>query len=74
MDGGNDDMAVGGGRGGGADDNVSSAQQADHSGPLEQRLVSKNWQVRAKAYEDLQKEVEGKPANNKGDTFREHVG
>ena len=44
MDGGNDEMAVGASKGGGgADDNVSSAQQADHSGPLDKRLVSKNW-------------------------------
>jgi len=42
-----DEMALGGGGGpgapGAADNNVSSADQADHSGPLETRLVSKNW-------------------------------
>jgi hypothetical protein len=35
----------GGGGGAGA--------EVDSSGPLEQRLVSKNWQVRAKAFEEM---------------------
>jgi len=31
----------------------SSSEMADNSGPLEKRIVSKNWSVRAGAYEEL---------------------
>lgn len=37
------------------DFNKSTAAQADNNGPLEERLESKNWAVRATAYEELQK-------------------
>lgn len=33
--------------------NVSSAETADHSGPLEQRVVNSNWSVRFKAYDEI---------------------
>ena len=33
----------------------SAAEKADNSGPLEQRIVSKNWSVRANAFEELLK-------------------
>lgn len=31
----------------------TQSQAVDNSGPLEERLVSKNWSVRATAYEEL---------------------
>jgi len=33
----------------------STAETADNSGPLEKRILSKNWSVRAGAYEELTK-------------------
>lgn len=55
-----DDLPVGGGAGSGAqppnemeDGGHKLLATADHSAPIEQRLQSKNWQVRARAYEDL---------------------
>lgn len=50
-----DDRPVGGGSGAAMDDSQQN-QQASHSdatGPLEQRVLSKNWQVRKKAYEEI---------------------
>ena len=38
-----DDVAIGGGSG--ANMGKSSAAEADNTGPLEKRLVSKNWSV-----------------------------
>jgi len=32
---------------------ASTAEKADNSGPLEKRIVSKNWSTRALAYEEL---------------------
>ena len=32
---------------------ATSASTADNSGPLEERLVSKNWSVRANAFDEL---------------------
>ena len=46
-----DDVAIGGGSG--ANMGKSSAAEADNTGPLEKRLVSKNWSVRANAFEEL---------------------
>ena len=55
-----DDLPVGGGAGSGApqhnemdDSGPKQIMTTDHNAPIEQRLVSKNWQVRARAYEDL---------------------
>jgi hypothetical protein len=58
-----DDIPVGGGSGSGAQNQFDmeggenggpkQIATADHDAPIEQRLVSKNWQVRAKAYGDL---------------------
>ena len=48
-----DEQAIGGGSG---EQMVkSSAETADNSGPLEKRLLSKNWSVRAGAYDELTK-------------------
>lgn len=33
----------------------TAAETADNSGPLDKRIVSKNWSVRAGAYEELTK-------------------
>lgn len=40
-------------KGGAPDEFASSSQAVDNSGPLEQRIVSKNWLVRANAFEEL---------------------
>ncbi len=37
----------------------SSAEVADKSGPLEERLVSKNWSVRADAFGELNIKFKG---------------
>ena len=46
-----DDAVVGGGAGNAM--GPSAADLADNSGPLEERLVHKNWSVKAKAYDEL---------------------
>jgi hypothetical protein len=43
----------------------SAAEKADNSGPLETRLVSKNWSVRATAYDELKKNCEGLKTKSK---------
>lgn len=48
-----DDVAIGGGAG--ASMGKTAAESADNSGPLEQRVVSKNWSVRANAFDELNK-------------------
>lgn len=35
---------------------TTTANMADNSGPLEERLVSKNWSVRATAFDELANE------------------
>lgn len=47
-----DDIPVGGG-GGEKMIATSSIDQVDVTGPLEQRIVSKNWKTRAVAYDEL---------------------
>ena len=32
---------------------ASNENEADNSGPIDQRLASKNWSIRAKAYDEL---------------------
>lgn len=68
-----EEMAVGGGAGS-ANAGPSSADQADHSGPLEQRLVAKNWKVKATAFDDLRKLCEAAEVNSKDGVFLDHVG
>ena len=46
-----DEQGIGGGAG--EVMGKTSAESADNSGPLEKRMVSKNWSVRAGAYEEL---------------------
>lgn len=41
------------GGGGASTTSASSSAGNDANAPLEQRLVSKNWQVRAKAFEEI---------------------
>ena len=48
-----DDAAIGGGAG--ASMGKTAAESADNSGPIEDRLVSKNWSVRANAFDELNK-------------------
>ena len=51
----------------------TAAETADHSGPLEQRIVSKNWNVRAQAYDDLNKLCVEASVNSKEPFFIDHV-
>jgi hypothetical protein len=46
-----DDVQIGGGSG--ASMGPTAAEKADNSGPLEKRIISKNWSVRAGAYDEL---------------------
>ena len=52
----------------------TSAESADNSGPLDKRIVSKNWSVRAGAYEELKKMAEDANPGSKADFMREHIG
>ena len=51
----------------------TAAESADNSGPLDQRLVSKNWSVRATAYEELNKMCVDAKVDSKEPFFQEHV-
>lgn len=51
---------------------TSAKDQADNSGPLEKRIVSKNWSVRAEAYAELTTMCKGSNRNSKADFFKEH--
>lgn len=66
-----DDQAIGGGAG--ASMGKTAAESADHSGPLEERMVSKNWNVRAQAYDDLNKLCVDAKVNSKEPFFIEHA-
>jgi len=66
-----DDVAIGGGDG--ASMAKTSAETADHSGPLETRILSKNWNVRAQAYEDLNKLSLEAAVDSKENFFQIHV-
>jgi len=44
----------------------------DSSGPLEKRLVSKNWSVRAAAFEELTVQIKGAPSPS-CDVFRDQA-
>lgn len=75
-----DEKPVGGGGGGGAAaamdefaNPASTSAAVDHSGPLEQRIVSKNWQIRAKAYEEITEKFKS-AANGSEEVFRDHSG
>ena len=48
-----DDVPIGGGAGDKMMNAPSSSDQADNSGPLEKRIISKNWKTRADAYDEL---------------------
>ena len=71
----NDEMPIGGGSNpqpeSANDEYQSTANQADNSGPLEERLVSKNWSTRASAFEELLNLF--KNADNPNDNiYRDH--
>lgn len=66
-----DDVAIGGGAG--ASMGKTAAEAADHSGPLETRIVSKNWNVRAQAYDDLNKLSKDAAIDSKEPFFQAHV-
>jgi hypothetical protein len=48
----------------------SSAEMADNSGPLEKRILSKNWSVRAGAYDELTKLSNDSNPGSKADFMR----
>ena len=52
----------------------TAAEKADNSGPLEKRIVSKNWSVRANAYDELTKMSKDSQPGSKADFFRDHIG
>jgi hypothetical protein len=52
---------------------ASSAESADNSGPLEKRVVSKNWSVRANAFDELTALYKNSEPNSKSEQFRAHV-
>jgi hypothetical protein len=62
-----DEQAIGGGQG--TEMGKSSAELADNSGPLSQRIISKNWSVRATAYEELHKLCEAEKPKSKSAIF-----
>ena len=51
----------------------SAAEKADNSGPLEKRIISKNWSVRAGAFEELLNLCKAEQPNSKKDFFNAHV-
>lgn len=52
----------------------SSAEQADNSGPLEKRIISKNWSVRAGAFDELTKKYKDASVNSKDEAFAQYIG
>ena len=52
----------------------TAAESADNTGPLEKRIVSKNWSVRANAYEELTKLCSDSTRGSKADHFKDHAG
>lgn len=51
----------------------TAAESADHSGPLEERCVSKNWSVRSQAFDDLGKLCVNASVNSKEPFFIDHA-
>ena len=51
----------------------SASEKADHSGPLEKRVVSNNWAVRNGAYEELEKAFNVAQDDSKLPIFQEHA-
>lgn len=82
-----DDQPVGGGSNNGGSSNpnldeqpgassgpgASSSSGGDMNAPLEQKLVSKNWQARAKGFEELT-EMFKQAKSPQDDSFRDHCG
>jgi hypothetical protein len=77
MQSGIDDLPVGGGSNKGPSASIdefgsAAENKVDNSGPLEQRIVSKNWLVRANAFEELCQMF--KTADSSSDmVFRDHA-
>ena len=51
---------------------ATAAEKADNSGPLEKRIVSKNWSVRAGAYDELTQKSKDASHGSKADFMRDH--
>lgn len=62
-----EDAVVGGGSGNAM--GPSAADLADNSGPLNDRIVSKNWSVRAGAYDELLSICQKDKSNSKADHY-----
>ena len=65
-----DEEAIGGG--GGSKMGPTAAESADNSGPLGTRIVSKNWQTRANAFDELKGLCAASKAKSKDTLFNEH--
>ena len=62
----------GGGKTGPPVEEFASAKEVDNSGPIEQRLASKNWQVRANAFEEMTNAFRN-TNSEKAQEFRDHA-
>jgi len=51
---------------------ATSASMADNSGPIEKRILSKNWSVRAGAYDELLNLCKNDQPNSKKDHYNQH--
>mgnify|MGYP001084769841 CR=1 FL=1 len=51
----------------------TAAEKADNSGPLNDRLVSKNWSVRANAYDELEGLLKGLKTKSKDGLICDHL-
>ena len=52
---------------------ATAADKADNTGPLADRLVSKNWSTRAAAFEELLGLAKASKTKSKDDLFRDHA-
>ena len=66
-----DEEGIGGGSG--QQMGATAAEKADNSGPLEKRIVSKNWSVRANAFDELTTLSTNSDRNSKAEFFRSHA-
>jgi hypothetical protein len=67
-----DDVPIGGGAGDKMMNAPSSSDQADNSGPLEKRIISKNWKTRADAYDELATLCDNSKIDSKEPFFSEY--
>jgi len=69
-----DDVPVGGGNSKFMEEQPSAnAKNDDADKPLEERLLSKNWNTRADAYVELQGQFKSAPLNCANDSFKDYA-